>query len=40
MESKIDETVREINSGLLKFNMDFINNPEKMKELGFYDIDE
>lgn len=37
MESKIDETVREINSGLIKFNMELINNPEKMKELGFYD---
>ena len=39
-ESKIDRTVREINSGVLKFNMDLINNPEKMKELGFFDADE
>lgn len=40
MESKIDETVREINSGMLNFNTEFINNPEKMKELGFYDAGE
>lgn len=40
MESKIDETVREINNGWLNFNMELINNPEKMKELGFYDAGE
>lgn len=40
IESKIDETVREINSDLIKFNMELINNSEKMKELGFFDAGE
>ncbi len=39
-ESKISETIRAINYGFLKFNMELINNPEKMKELGFFDTDE